>query len=660
VLDEFHERSIHADVALALARQAWLARRDLRLVVMSATLDAAAVAGFLGGCPVIRVPGRAHPVDVSYAPAHSLGAAVADALRQTPGDVLAFLPGAPEIDRAAADLGPLRGQGIELVPLHGSLPAAAQDRVFTPGDARRVILATNVAETSITVPRVTGVVDSGLHKVARYDAGRAVDSLDLERIPQDAADQRSGRAGRLSPGTAIRLWDARARLRPHREAEITRIDLSATVLDVRAWGGDPRTLEWFEAPSPTSIEAAEELLGRLGALDGGAVTDTGRRLQVLPLHPRLGRILLDARGAWEASLACAVLSERGFLPDRTEATTSDLLAAIDGVDRLPRHVVHVARQIQQIAQRVLGRDAREHVEENAFRRAVLAGYPDRVARRRAPASPRLILASGHGAVLHRSSGVVEGEFLVALDVQSGRAGAGSEARVRLASRVERAWLQDTQVTREHRLDEAAGGIVRALDVERYGQIVVGEHPAPADPAVTARLLADAYVKRDPSEQDVQLARRLSFAGLPVSFPDLVTSAAARARTLDEISPHSALSGQTAGALDRLAPLRLTLPSGRSAQLEYHDDGSVSLSAKLQELFGLAETPRLGPRRTPVRVTLLAPNGRPVQTTTDLRSFWTRTYADVRKELRGRYPKHPWPEDPWNATPTHRATRRSPR
>ena len=289
ILDEFHERSVHADLAIALARQAWRARDDLRIVVMSATLESTSVAAFLDGCPVIDVPGRAHTVDISYAPGQSVAGAVADVLGATEGQVLCFLPGAPEIRRAIADLQYSIGGAaapVEIIPLHGSLDADAQDFALRPSTRRRIIVATNIAETSLTVPGVTAVIDAGLHKIARYDADRGIDSLETERITADAADQRAGRAGRVAPGVVRRLWDVRDRLRPHREPEIHRVDLSATVLDVIAWGGDPRTLEWFEAPREDALEAALTLLARLGLVRAGRLTTIGEQVRRLPLHPQ--------------------------------------------------------------------------------------------------------------------------------------------------------------------------------------------------------------------------------------------------------------------------------------------------------------------------------------------------------------------------------------
>ena len=258
VLDEFHERSVHADLGIALAKQAWLARSDLRLVIMSATLDAAEVSRFLDDCPIVDVAGTSYPLDLRCAPGLSIAEAVGSCLRETSGQILCFLPGAAEIGRAHREVAPATG-GVEVVELHGSLDAAAQDAAIAPTTRRRVILSTNIAETSLTVPGVAAVVDTGLHKVARYDPERAIDSLETERISQDSADQRSGRAGRLGPGVAIRLWHERDRLRAHREPEIQRVDLSATVLDILAWGGDPRAFDWFEVPLPERVDRAFDL-----------------------------------------------------------------------------------------------------------------------------------------------------------------------------------------------------------------------------------------------------------------------------------------------------------------------------------------------------------------------------------------------------------------
>jgi ATP-dependent helicase HrpB len=678
VLDEFHERSLHADLALALARQAWRARADLRLLVMSATLDAGPVARFLDDCPVIEVAGRPHPIEVRYEPRRSLADAVRTVLSRPGGHVLCFLPGAPEIRRAQGEIGGVAGARV--LPLHGTLSGDEQDAALAPSAERKVILATNVAETSLTVEGVTDVIDTGQHKVLRYDASRGLDRLELERIPADSAEQRAGRAGRTGPGRVVRLWDERDLLRPRREPEIERVDLASPVLDVLAWGGDPRRFEWFETPPEDALAAAVALLERLGACEAGRLTPDGAAMHRLPVHPRLARVLLSAGGGPRAAAACAVLAE-GWRPPRprktaghtegalrgdTPTTDSDVLSAADRIREAPHGVRAAARELESLVPDAAcagGGDER-------LLRALLAGFPDRVARRREAGSSRLVLSSGKGALLGRESGVREGELVLALEVTGGvagsvggglasgvgggAAGAGVEPLVRVASRAERSWLTGVKTEVVHRLDEASGA-VRAVARDSYDRLVLGERPVPPDPDEAAKLLADAVERAGLGDAGERLRRRLKLAGLEADLHAAVI-AACRGRTslppLDEPEPW--LDAATRTRLDRLAPERLPLPSGRTAALEYREDGSLVAAVKLQELFGLAETPRIGPGREPVVFELLAPNGRPVQTTRDLHSFWERTYPEVRKELRGRYPKHPWPDDPWSAEPTHRA------
>jgi ATP-dependent RNA helicase HrpB len=658
VIDEFHERSLNVDLALALAKQAWLARHDLRLVVMSATLDAGAVSAFLGGCPIVTVPGRLFPIDIRHAEHQSVSTAAVEALATSTGDVLCFLAGASEIRHVCTELdGIIDRATVDLVRLHGSLESSDQDAALRPSSSRRrIVVATNIAETSVTVHGVTAVVDSGFHKVARYDTERAIDSLSRERITADAAAQRAGRAGRVAPGVVWRLWNARDRLRPHREPEIHRVDLSAAILDIVSWGGNPWTLEWFERPREEAIQSAEHLLERLGALHEGKLTDIGDQIRRLPLHPRLARMLIAAGGAPEMARTCAFLSERHFIPPRSLSTSSDLLSVIDDWDNATPHVKRAAREIENIIraapliERQFG--IAGGLDEAAFRRAVLAGYPDRVGHRRGPGSPRVRLVSGSGASVGGESGVRDGEFLVAVDLQA----APHEARIRVASRVEREWLEPTHSEVVHHFDRESG-VVRATRVDYYGALVLAEHPTDPDPELTTDLLVDAWLARGPRADDAQILRRLKFAGQTIEVEDLVRTAARAVASLDEVKLGAALTADLERAMNRDAPQSIRLPSGRTARLDYLADGGVAASVKLQELFGLPETPRLGPRREPVLFSLLAPSGRPVQVTRDLRSFWDRTYPEVRKELRGRYPKHPWPDDPWQATPTARVKRR---
>ena len=401
------------------------------------------------------------------------------------------------------------------------------------------------------------------------------------------------------------------------------------------------------------------LLTRLGAVttagDRLEVTPLGRRLQRWPVPVRLARMLAEGRGAPNVAAACALLAEGTARGPNGTTTTCDLLTDLDRFAAQPLHVRQVARELVRLAQATLDDALSTDLPEAGLRRALFAGFADRLARRRGGAGERLTLASGHGAVLARESGVRDGEFLVALEVRGAESRGVAEARVLLASAVDGEWIAPTAVAVEHAVDPRTGQ-VRAHRVERYDALVLSETPVAIDPAIAAVILAEAWLAREPAAADAELLRRLRFAGLELDVSAVVQQAAATARRVDDIRLVTGLSRETAAALDRLAPTSLAVPSGRQALLSYADDGSVTASVKLQEVFGLAETPRLGPARVPVTFRLLAPNARPVQTTRDLRSFWQRTYPEVRKELRGRYPRHPWPDDPWTATPTHRTTR----
>jgi ATP-dependent helicase HrpB len=649
VLDEFHERSIHADLALALVKEAADTRGDLAVIVMSATMDPKPVSEFLGA-KVVEIEARRYPIELRYAPGLSMSQAVREVAKDARGHILCFLPGAREIERTKNELGL-----PNVFPLHGSLDVDAQERALAPSRERKIILATNVAETSLTVEGVTDVIDSGVQKVLRFDAETAVDHLVTEQISLDSADQRAGRAGRTGPGRATRLWDERLILRPHREPEVRRVDLASPVLDIIAWGGNPLTFNWYERPPQHRIESAMELLRRLDGIEGVAemtaphpplrgtlspqagrgatagspsprvrgeggrrpdegrprMTPLGDKLRRLPLHPRLARVLLD--GGEAAARVCALLSE-----DVRNIGSGDALTLADD-PRLDFAARELARSLsggtgsQPVPAGLRARRSRE--DEERVRRALLAGYPDRVAMRREPNSLRLLLSSGTGAVLAKESGMHSGEFVVALDVSGGQ-----EALVRIASTVEREWLTPTH---EDVVHEMRGGKVRATKRVWYDALLLREINVPPDPLEVHRLTEEWKAANVPPEYK----RRLAFAGG------------------DE------------RRLAQLAPERIDLPSGRTAKLEYNDDGSVTASVKLQELFGLADTPRIGPHQVPVTFALLSPAGRPVQVTRDLRSFWNGAYQEVRKELRARYPKHPWPEDPWTASPTHRTKRK---
>jgi len=650
ILDEFHERSIHADLALALLKQAGLARQDLRIVVMSATLEAERVSEYLDGCPVVQIAAMTHAVDVRYEQNLTPAAAVKQVLGQPGGHLLCFFPGAGEISQAAAELKAYGlGTAVEILALHGSLPSSEQDRALAPSVSRKAILTTNIAETSLTVEGVTDVVDAGYHKVLRYDPRTGIDRLDLERIPADSAAQRAGRAGRQGPGRVVRLWDPRVRLYPHRDPDIRRIDLAGPFLQVIAWGGDPLTLDWFQPPSSDQAGAALELLERLGLIAGRRLTRLGELARNLPLHPRLACLLIAAGASERAAAVSALLSDRLRPPSKDETTVSDILSQADRIGEASPFVQHAAREIQALGRRMLRSSDPDQSDEQLLR-AILAAYPDRVARRREPGSDSLLLASGHGARLARSSGVREGEFLVAVEVIAARRGSLSEASVALASLVRKEWLQANDVCLTHVFDPGTG-TVRAFEQSRYGQIVLSERAVRPKPEQAAELLVKTLEESGLDPESRQLVQRAALAGVSIDLDGARRQACAGRVSLPRFELKDLLPFGELRTIARLCPEQLVVPSGRKIRLDYREDGSVRLAVKLQEMFGLAETPRVGLRQEPITIEFLAPNGRPVQTTRDLRSFWQTTYQEVRKELRGRYPKHPWPEDPWSAPAT---------
>lgn len=643
ILDEFHERSIHTDLALALLKEALAIREDLRLVVMSATMDCETVADYLGSCPVIRIESRPHPVDIRYEDGVAPATAIRRLLARDGRHLLCFLPGAGEIDALARDLGQLKlPAGVRILPLHGGLSSAQQDAALEPSRDRKLLLATNIAETSLTVEGVTDVIDLGFHKVLRFDPARGIDRLVLERIPADCAEQRAGRAGRTEPGRALRLWDSQLQLRASREPEIRRIDLSAPFLAVYAWGGDPAGLSWFEPPSPDRAAAAEDLLRRLGLLRNRGLTERGRLVQRFPLHPRLACVLAAAGGSPSAARLCAALSEKRAQPPSTAVSgTCDPLVLLDASPG-DRRFESVIDELHRLSRRLLGSASAEDSELGLLR-AVLAGFADRVARRRAPGSDRLLLCNGHGAQLARQSCVREGEFLVALEVTGARPDVAAEALVTQASLVHREWLEPTGVVRRLSFDPQTES-VKAVEETRYGVLVLGERPVPPDPEAAAELLLEELRRRGPSSADLQLLKRAELAGVELDLEVAWRRACHGRIRLPNLDLKRSLSAEDLRRINRLCPVELRAPNGRKLPIQYGSD-SVRIAARIQDLFGLKATPQVGRMGEPVLIELLAPNGRPVQVTRDLESFWRSTYGEVRKELRGRYPKHAWPEVP---------------
>lgn len=725
VFDEFHERSLDTDLALGMTRllQATV-RPDLRLVVMSATLAAEAAAKYLDDAPILVSQGRLYPVDIAYAPRpvhQPWGEAIRDAvdnlLARTPGDILVFLPGVGEIRQAERALATLaQSAGLAIAPLFGDLPAEAQDAALRRGNRRRVILATNVAETSVTVDGVTGVIDTGLARINRFDPQVGLNRLELAPISQASAEQRAGRAGRLAPGHCVRLWSAghhQARA-AHNEPEIQRVDLSGAVLQLAALGeSDPAQFPWLDPPRPASVQQAQQLLESLEALAGKTLTPLGRLLAQLPVHPRLGRLLIEGHRFGcldQAALAAALLAERDPFagPDggrgrqrdarpTRAATRSDLWDRVEWLEEFSsegradtelgqiqrgpaRQILQARDQLVRQAQtalrsvpadnlpaRPLERSARPSSIDEALARALLAAFPDRVAKRREPQSPRALLVGGRGVRLDPRSAVTEAELFLCLDVDAGQ----GEAVVRVASAIEREWLPHDSIatTVEAFFDEATGRVA-ARRRTRFVDLLLDETTAPLPPPdqVAAALVAAAVPRLDqvlpPPDSDAGkfLARVQSLRewmpdlGLPAWAPEelaeLLPQIALGRRSLTELRDgpwlealRGAIDPRLRQTIEREAPARIETPSGNQHALVYERGRPPVLAVRIQEVFGWRDTPRIAGGRVRVLLHLLGPNFRPQQVTDDLASFWANGYPVVRKELRRRYPKHAWPDDP---------------
>ncbi|MBX7096921.1 MAG: ATP-dependent helicase HrpB [Myxococcaceae bacterium] len=719
VLDEFHERHLAGDLALALCRRLQLGpRKDLKLVVMSATLDAAPIAAWLGDAPQVRSEGKRFDVELEHLPSddprpvHELSLAALKKLvqRGLDGDVLVFLPGASEIRRTrevSEDL--CSRHGLELHVLHGDLSPQEQDRAIRPGKQRKVILSTNVAETSVTIEGVSAVIDSGLARVAAHSPWSGMPTLKVQKVAKASAIQRAGRAGRTRAGVCLRLFtkgdfDGRPFADP---PEIRRLDLADTVLALRASGvTDARTFPYFEAPAPAALEAAEALLRQLGALDAqGTLSEVGRRMLRIPVHPRQARVLLaaeDAGLAQEGAALAALLGERDLrLETRTRfaghghhakdvtAGPSDLLELLErfeqghergarsaGVDQgALQTATRVKSQLQRLVDsRRATRPADAHAREQALLRAVLAGYPDRVAKRRRALAPQVVFATGGDATLDETSVVRDAEWLVCADAEERKGG----VVVRLASQVEPEWLLDAapELLRDEDTHVWNAQTERVERVTRlaYGNLAIDETRKSAEPGPeAAKVLAKEAVahglERFVEPQALTLFRaRLTL--LRTSYPEAgfpeFTDEGLRAsleqlcegltsfRELREANVlaqlEAQLTPQQLTLLRAQAPDRVTLPGGRSAQVHYELGQPPWIESRLQDFFGMAKGPAVCGGRVPLVLHLLAPNHRSVQVTTDLAGFWERHYATIRKELMRKYPRHSWPEDGRTAAP----------
>ncbi|MEN5117998.1 ATP-dependent helicase HrpB [Luteimonas sp. TWI662] len=712
LFDEFHERHLAGDLGLALARevQAGL-REDLRIVVMSATLDGARVAQWLDA-PRLSSAGRSFPVEISHAPprrdealAQQVRRVLVDALAAYPGDVLVFLPGQREIARVQAllegDVQRLDASGTpEVLALHGELPVEAQTHVLQP-DAhgrRRIVLATNVAESSVTLPGVRIVIDSGLAREPRFDPNSGFSRLDVVTVSQASADQRAGRAGRVAPGVALRLWPESQRLEPQLRPEIAQVELAALALELAAWGDN--ALAFPDAPPIGALAAARDLLRRLDALDAGdTITPLGRRMLALGTHPRLAAMLLAADAPAARALACDLCALIEARDPMRAAARSDALAvrwqalAAFRAGRVPADAARSALAAIDAAARQWRRRLRvevappSSVPAHALGDLLAHAFPDRIGHRHARDARRYGLSNGRMARLFDDSALLGEPWIVASDLRF-------EARDALLLRgapvdeaqLRRAWPARFVVADETHWDAGKRALV-GLRVQRFDRIVLDARPnGRVDPAQAARALSDAVGElgldvlpwRDGLRQWQARVEGLRMWMPELGLPDLSDAALLATRegwlapafagctrldALDADTFAQALQGRLDWAqrqqLDRLAPVRIAVPSGQMRAIEYglEADGTPRppvLAVKLQELFGLGDTPTIADGRVALTIHLLSPAGRPLQVTRDLQGFWARTYPEVRKEMKGRYPKHPWPEDPWNAPATHRA------
>jgi ATP-dependent helicase HrpB len=711
LLDEFHERSLEVDLALGmLHRVRTTLRPELRLVVMSATLDPGPIVEFLGDARAITSEGRSFDVDIRYTKMLSrdpidqqIAAVLPGLLRSTPGHVLVFLPGVGEIRRTR---GTIERSGIasdcHIFELYGDLHPKDQDAVLGESKGRKIILATNVAETSITIPSVTGVIDSGLARVMRFDAQVGLPKLQLEPISQASADQRAGRAGRTQSGVCHRLWPVAAHRsrRPRDTPEIERCDFSDALLTLAAWGErDVSAFPWLTPPCADAVATATQLLHRLDALDDQeTLTELGRRMLRLPLHPRLARFMVEAAELGieeDAALAAAMLTERDpFRGDQQRRHVgSDVDTGCDVCDRIERmkaffggdtaavNNVSAANQVKRVADQIIRMsrsESSDSIESDAshsdrLKQALLAAYPDRVARRRKAGDNRGVMVGGRGVRLDARSTAHSGELFLCIDVDS----KGTEATVRAASVIDEAWLDER--------------LIREADEPFFN---------PTLKAVVARrrryfddlILSESPIQCKPNPEVADLLARHARVSLQQAFPEKDSEICGfidRIRFLTHHMPELELPTLDDGAIDevlcelcetrtkiselksapwldhlrgrydypqsqlieRHAPTRMTVPSGNSIAIRYTRDKPPVMEVRIQELFGWKETPRVAGGKVAVQLHLLGPNHRPQQITEDLANFWNDTYEHVRKELRRRYPKHHWPEDPTTATAT---------
>ncbi|MCP4445560.1 MAG: ATP-dependent helicase HrpB [Myxococcales bacterium] len=712
VLDEFHERHLDADMLLALVAKERRCGGSLGLVVMSATLDADPISEFLGGLPVVASKGRQFPVEMESVPPRDqeyLEVSISRALREIlkdekdTGDVLVFLPGISEIRRAQEKLAPLaKERGLLLLPLHGTLSRKEQDLAIAPASGRKVVLATNVAETSLTIDGVTSVIDSGTARVSRHSPWTGLASLHVEPISQASAKQRAGRAGRTRPGRCLRLYSEHE-LKGRREfdaPEIVRSDLAAPSLQLAAAASSMSEIRWLDAPPQNAQEAANELLTRLGAIEGdGTITEVGKRMSTLAVHPRLARLILEGaqRGLAKTSArAAALLSERPLRHsqrrgEQAQATsTSDVLDDLEvlakvesggfrinvaraaGVDiQTAKNVCKNATQwLRALSAQRDAADLSHEERDEALQLALLAGFPDRAARRVRERGESLLLCQGGAVTQSRSSAVLDAEYLLAIDLES----RGNRSLVRTASQIDPTWLLDLPGVHdvdEHSYESAGERVVRRTGIF-YGDIAIDEErivdPSRLDEDRAKAILRDALL--DGKLEQVADMKELSAYRLRHEFAakhapelswrvldsEMVSSAllsmCARPTRLADLrgvsvveAVHWALSPDERGAMEKLAPTHVSIPARKRVEVNYEVDRPPWIQSRLQDFFGAQAGPSVAAGKVPLVLHLLAPNRRAVQVTTDLAGFWLRHYPDLRRQLMRRYPRHKWPEKP---------------
>jgi len=674
IFDEFHERSLACDLSFAFALEVRRALRpDLRLLVMSATLDADEVAAHLGDAETIHAEGRMFPVETRYLGDMSMAGAVSRAAKETAGDILCFLPGEGEIRRTAEALD---GCGLEVLPLYGAMPKEAQDAVFAPCARRKAILATSIAETSVTIPGITCVIDSGLMRVPRFSPSTGMSGLVTLPLTQDRAEQRRGRAGRVQAGTCYRLWSDGAQVHrpPKMTPEILDADLCPLVLSSAAWGATRREdLPWMTPPPSSAWDQAVSLLSILGALDEtGRLTRKGESMARLPMHPRLANMLMGAErlgGDVEtAALLAAIVEEGGRRGE------SDIRKTLDEVLETPNRPY--SRRIIQLSRRFCQRTSSAGVksESKVSEGALLAlAYPDRVAKNRGNGTFRMV--SGRGAALDQSDALAKAPYIVCCELDD-RLG---DAKVFLASPIEEDEVEAIfadKIAEEPFCEwDRREDRVKCVRRRMIGAMVVGEKPAAndADSGRVAECMIEGVrtkgVENMPcwTKESLQFRSRINFLHRHCGWPEADDGSVLKAlegfvggmtrwRDLERLDMTSVLdallaeSGHDRRELDRLAPTRMEVPSG-SHMLIHYDGDEPTVEVRLQECFGLMETPKVADGKVPVVMTLLSPAQRPVQITKDLAGFWREGYQLVRKDLRGRYPKHYWPEDPFSAVAT---------